>query len=432
MFSKIFKTFGVKLSSAIINFLIAVIISQFLGASGKGEQGIIITTITLILLFSNIIGGASLVYLTPRLNIKKILILSYLWTIITSVVFIFVLFLFHLTEEKYIIHIVILSSINSFTAINSSVLLGKENIKANNLIAFFQTLITILSLLFFFLLLNHHSVFEYLYSLYIAYFLSFLISIIFLIPYFKSKVGIENDTYRKAIPMLFRYGFVNQLSHITQLMSFRVSYYFLDHYFGYKSVGIYSNGVSIIESVWMISGSIALVQYSKIANTKDDKSNLKLTTDLLRISLLVTFIILIPLILLPSSFYSFIFGKDFFDINRIIWCLAPGILVYVNALILGHYFSGTGKYHINTIGSSIGLAVTFILALLLIPAYGYLGSAVTACVSYFATSIFIIIYFCGSTKTKFSELLPAPRHISEYLTLLKQNLRGKTKSGSNE
>lgn len=423
MFSKIVKTFGVKLSSAIINFLIAVVISQFLGAGGKGEQGIIITTITLILLFSNIVGGASLVYLTPRLNIKKILILSYLWTTLTSIAFIFVLFMFPLAEGKYIIHIVILSAINSFTAINASVLLGKENIKANNLISFFQTLITILALLFFFLMLHHSTVFSYIYSLYIAYIISLLLSFIYLFPYFRKKTEIAEDTYSNAIAMLFRYGFVNQLSHITQLLSFRVSYYFLDNYFGYKSVGIYSNGVSIIESVWMISGSVALVQYSKIANTNDSNSNRKLTTELLRISLLVTFLVLIPLVLLPSSFYSFIFGKDFYDINRIIWCLAPGILVYVNALILGHYFSGNGKYHINTIGSTIGLTVTFILALILIPEYGYLGSAVTATCSYFATSLFIILYFCISTKTKFTELFPTPRHISEYFSVLKHNIK---------
>jgi len=61
LFLKIFKTFGVRLSSAIISLLIAVVISQYLGAGGKGEQGIIITTIALILIFANIVGGASLV-----------------------------------------------------------------------------------------------------------------------------------------------------------------------------------------------------------------------------------------------------------------------------------------------------------------------------------------------------------------------------------
>jgi O-antigen/teichoic acid export membrane protein len=428
LFKKIANTFGTKLIIAIINLCIAIVISNYLGASGKGEQGIIITTITLILLFSNIVGGASLVYLAPRLQARKIIVLSYAWTLLTSIVFIFVLFLFPLTEEKYTAHIVVLACINSFTAINSSILLGKENIRANNLISFFQIFITILSLLFFLIFMDLRNVYAYIYSLYIAYAASYIISIIFLLPYLKTKTKTEDDTYAHAVKLLFRFGFVNQLSHIAQLMSFRISYYFLDFYHGYESVGIYSNGVSITESVWMISGSIALVQYSKIANTNDAKANQKLTAELVRISLLVTFLVLIPLVLLPSSFYSFIFGKDFYDINRIIWCLAPGMLVYVNSLILGHYFSGTGKYHINTIGSTIGLAVTLILALMLIPKYGYMGSAVTATASYFTTSLFIIIYFCYKTQTKFSALLPLPKNISEYIYLLKQHFSGKAKS----
>jgi O-antigen/teichoic acid export membrane protein len=307
------------------------------------------------------------------------------------------------------------------------VLLGKENIRANNIVTFFQILITILSLLVFFVLLNEYSVFSYIYALYIAYLITFVLSIILLYPYVKSKIKIVNDTYFNAISMLFRYGFVNQLSHITQFVSLRVSYYFLVYYFGYNSVGIYSNGVSIIESVWLISGSIALVQYSKIANTNDDKSNQKLTVDLLRISLLVTFLTLIPLVLMPSSFYSFIFGKDFYDINRIIWCLAPGILVYVNALILGHYFSGTGKYHINTLGSTIGLVITIVLAYLLIPHYSYMGAAITATLSYAATSLFIIIYFCSKTKTKFFDLIPKPADIGIYYREMKLYFKPKNK-----
>jgi len=83
LLNKVIYTFGTKIASALINLGIAVIISQFLGASGKGEQGIVITTVTLILIFSNIIGGASLVYLVPRYQIKILLVYSYLWSILT-------------------------------------------------------------------------------------------------------------------------------------------------------------------------------------------------------------------------------------------------------------------------------------------------------------------------------------------------------------
>ncbi len=422
MFLKIFKTFGVRLSSAILSLLIAVVISQYLGAGGKGEQGIIITTIALILIFANIIGGASLVYLTPKLPLKKLILPSYVWSVIVSGLFACILLIFPLIEPKYAIHVALLTVINSFTSVNTSVLLGKENIKAVNIINFLQVALTILFLLFFFISGISGDIYGYIYSLYIAYALTFMLSSIFLKPYAVSKATDHAVTYRNAVGMLFRYGFMNQLAHITQLLSFRVSYYFLESYQGYDSVGIYSNGVSITESVWMISGSVALVQYSKISNTADKKFNQGLSAELLRIILLVSFLVLIPLVLLPGSFYSFIFGKDFGDINRIMWLLAPGVLVFVNALILGHYFSGTGKYFVNSIGSAIGLVITLILSVILIPKIGYLGAAVTASVSYLATSVFVTWYFCRESKIKFIDLLPLPKYFSGYYLSLKQYL----------
>ncbi|HOY32802.1 MAG TPA: polysaccharide biosynthesis C-terminal domain-containing protein [Bacteroidales bacterium] len=411
-----------RLSSAIISLLTAVLVSRYLGAAGKGEQGIIITTIALILIFANIIGGASLVYLTPKLPLKKLLLPSYLWSLVVSLLFAGILLVFPLVEQRYAVHIALLTVINSFTAVNTSVLLGKENIRAVNTINFSQVALTILALLFFFVSGVAINIYGYIYSLYIAYAVTFVMSAFFLRPYSGVRSHADTVTYRKAVALLFRYGFMNQLAHITQLLSFRVSYYFLESYQGYDAVGIYSNGVSITESVWMISGSVALVQYSKISNTSDRSFSQHLSAELLRISFLLSFFVLIPLVLLPGSFYAFIFGKDFSDINRIMWLLAPGVLVFVNALILGHYFSGTGKYYVNSIGSAIGLAVTLVLSMIFIPLLGYLGAALTASISYLATSIFVTVYFCRESKIGFTELLPLPKYFSGYYFSLKQYL----------
>jgi len=422
LFVKIFKTFGVRLSSAIINLLIAVVISQYLGAEGKGEQGIIITTIALVLIFANMVGGASLVYLAPQLPLKKLIIPSYIWSVVVCGLFAGIMALFPFIDSQYVFHVALLAVINSFTSVNSSILLGKENIKAVNTINFVQVALTIIFLVVFFISGFSQNIYGYIWSLYFAYALSFVISFIWLLSNVKDHADDTGITYKKAVGMLFRYGFMNQLAHITQLLSFRVSYYFLESFRGYDSVGIYSNGVSITESVWMISSSVALVQYSKISNTPDKKINRELSAELLRISLLVSFIVLIPLVLLPASFYSFIFGKDFGDINRIMWLQAPGVLVFVNALILGHYFSGTGKYFVNSIGSAIGLLVTLALSFIMIPKFGYLGAAITASISYLATSIYVTWYFCNESKIKFYYLLPLPRYFSGYYLMLKQYL----------
>ena len=183
---------------------------------------------------------------------------------------------------------------------------------------------------------------------------------------------------------------------------------------GKKELGIYSNGVSIIESIWLISGSITLVQYSRIANTDDESYSQNLTIKLTKISLILASVVIIPLIILPQSFYVFMFGAEFGKVNQVIWTLAPGVVIFNITSVIGHYFSGTGKYHINTISMVAGFVITIACGLILIPVYGIIGAGITASISYIITSFIIAIIFSRKTKTSIFELLPKWNDINSY------------------
>ena len=86
MFKKILNTFGTKMLAAALNFVIAIIISQTLGDTGKGTQALLLTTISFILIFSDIICGASIIYLALRHSFKKILVASTIWAALIAVV----------------------------------------------------------------------------------------------------------------------------------------------------------------------------------------------------------------------------------------------------------------------------------------------------------------------------------------------------------
>ena len=393
MFKQILNTFGTRSVSAVINLLIAIVLSQFLGAEGKGQQGLIITTITFILVFANLVGGATLVYFTPRHKHSLLLLPSYIWTLIISLVSFALLYFFNIVQKDFIIHICLLAGINSYTAINSSMLIGKQKIASANAIALVQPVITIVSLLVLFMVFDKIDVFSYIISLYIAFGASFLVSYIYLIR-FLGKIRLHTATeYLAVINKMFRFGFLNQVGHITQLLSFRLSYYFLDYYQGEAAVGIYSNGVSLAESIWLVSKSISMVQYARIANTRDEKYASELTIKLIKAALIVSFLFLLPLIFLPVSVYTFVFGPEFGQVREVIWSLSAGVLIYNIAILLGHYFSGLGRYHINAYASITGLGVSIPAYFLLIPAYGVIGAGIGASISYFVTMMVLIVFF---------------------------------------
>lgn len=394
MIRKIFSTFTIRFASALLNLLIAIIISQYLGASGKGEQGIILATIAIIILFDNIVGGASVVYLTPRLKFQNIIKASYLWALLVSVTTFILLYFTNFVTSNHVLPIASLSFLCSLTSINSSILIGKEEINKSNALNFIIPFITIFVLFISFTFDISKSVNTYISALYIAYGGSFTLSFFFLKKEFLNRNNTHlTESFSKALGMLFKYGAQNQMSHIFQLLSFRLSYYVLEYYWDKAHVGVYSNGVSIIESVWMISSSITLYQYSRIVNTTDNKYAVGLTEMLTKYGILIAFIAILPIVMLPSGVYTWIFGSEFSQLNKLIILLAPGVWVFNYALIIGHYFSGIGKYYINTIASAVGLLVTIPLLLLLVPHYHIYGAAAVASISYFCTSVVVLIYF---------------------------------------
>lgn len=418
MLKKIFSTFVSNFFVSVFNLLIVILVSQFLGATGKGEQSILITTISFVLLVCNVVGGGTLVYLVPRYNNLKILAISYIWSfIICLLVFLFLNFLSNI-NQSFIIHIALLSFLNSLFSINLMIFLGKEKIQTRNLIVLIQTILVVLVLLFLFYTTQDSTIFIFIVSLYVAYSVAFATSIFFLIKFLKIKKTFptQNLSLYKAI---FRYGIYNQLSHVTQLLSLRLSFYILLLYVNKESVGVYSVAIALVESVWLICNSIATVQYAKISNSNDKKSDKELTIRLLRLALTFSFCILLLLSLLPSGFYTFLFGADFAEVNKIIIFLSPGVFIYNFIIILGHYFSGQGRYYINTVASSIGLVFSAALTFLLVPNYSYFGAAIAASVSYFITAYYVFYVFKKETEFSILDFVPKFMELKNIFHTLK-------------
>ena len=420
MLNKILNTFGTRALAAVINLLIAVLLSQYLGPEGKGIQSLIITTITFVLVFANLVGGGTLVYLVPRHSPYLLLVPSYAWTIIIAAVSYFILQIFPVVDPSFNAHICVLSVLNSITAINTSILIGREKIKTSNYISLIQPVILILSLFALFTLLAHPQVLDYIFSLYISFGLSAAASLLFVVKECgKFRFERVSDYLRISVGMI-RFGILNQVAHITQMLSFRLSFYVLDHYHGEATVGVYSNGISIAESIWLISKSISLVQYARISNMDDRKESARLTVRLIKFSVVASMLMLIPLILLPESFYNWIFGAGFGQTRVVIWTLALGVLIYNFSILTGHYFSGTGRYQINAISSSLGLIASIILYYGLIPAYGITGAGWATSISYLITTMILLFIFNKENRGWYKDLIPAKDDWQNILSLFKR------------
>ena len=399
MLRSIVHTFTTRFAGALISFLVVWLTARFLGAEIRGEISLLMLNITIITLINNVFGGPAMVFLVPRYKLFRLLITGYIWILFSSFVMSMLIYYLNHVSLQYLPALFLLSLISSYLTFNLNLLLGLEKIKQNNFIYLTQLLFLILPLAGFIFFLNIKTFTVFIYSLYISYGLAFIISFISI----AGKISQWNfKGLKDVIKNTFKHGFLIQLASVIQLLNYRYSYYIIESLKGTASLGVYSVAISIAEAVWLISKSISMVQYSKISNLKNPVYAQKITINMFKLSLVASALAIFILLLLPASFYSFVFGKAFTDIKPVILYLSPGILFLALSTIFTHYFSGLGKNHINTIASSIGLVFTIVFCLWLIPIYGIAGAAAATSFSYFSSLLYLSYQFVYRQKVSLS------------------------------
>ncbi|MBK6962861.1 MAG: polysaccharide biosynthesis C-terminal domain-containing protein [Bacteroidales bacterium] len=400
MIRRIVSTTASRLLTALVNLAIVWLSARSLGAEGMGTISLIILGISINQMISALVGGSALVYLVPRHPLRQLLMPAWIWAIMVSAGGSLLLGLFDLVPAEYITDLFWISLLQSYFTINQNVLLGKEKVFHFNLMAVAQVLLVLLSLGILFVGFSIYTVKSYVTALYISYGIVFLISYLLIFKFIERQKWWSGRILKEA----FRFGGYLQAASFMQLFNYRLSYYIIEKYFDRATLGVFSIGVQISESVWIISKSIAMVQYARIANSNDPVYSRDLTAAFIRITAVLTLIILGVLLLLPSGFFVLIFRSDFSGLHNVILSLSGGILAVAISLMLSHYFSGSGRPWHNTISSGIGLVFTLVLGFTLIPLLGITGAGITASVAYTAGMLYQLFVFIRISGAKWGSV----------------------------
>lgn len=422
MFKILISTIGSKFLVSLLNFLTIILTARELAAEGRGEISLFFLNIVIIMMFSDFVGGGALVYLIPRFETLKILIPSYVWSFFCCIILSFSLQFLGFAGNYSSVHLPVISIMMCLNSVNMMVILGKNNVKRFNELSILQNGLITISLLILFYFFKKKEISSYFLGLYISSMVTLLLSGISIFKYLQYS---QIKGLTSVIAQTFKFGSYVQIGNIVQLLNYRLSYYILEKFSGIAAVGVFSTGTSIAEGMWIPSKALAQVQYSSISNSSDRLYSIKLTLLFLKISFASVITMLIPLLLIPSAFYQFIFGNDFGDITIIIYFLCVGIISFALSNMLSHYFSGVGKHYINTLGALIGLVITIAGGFLLIPAFGLKGAAMTATLSYTSITIYQWIIFKKETNIKFTDLIPEKNDFQLLMHHLKTFIKKK-------
>ncbi|HXB41566.1 MAG TPA: polysaccharide biosynthesis C-terminal domain-containing protein [Bacteroidia bacterium] len=398
MFGKIIQTIFSKGIISIINFLMVVLTAQYLGAGGRGEISMLFLNITVILLFNDIIGGSSLVYLTSKRNPYTLFLPAMAVGLFTGIVFPFLFNLHFNFPKTELVYFLLLTLLSNFSSICNYFLNGFEKIKQNNIANILQSVVTVASLALQLLVLKDFSVYSYYRALGLGYLTNLLISAWGLRGLFKPV----SFSWKESIRVIASYGLIGQAGNIFQLLNYRFCYYVLDGMndeHSKQNVGVFSTAASVSEAVWVIMNGIAMVQYATLSNRNNPQLAINITLKLSKISFALSVFALLVLNILPVEVFTFLFGPDFAEMKNYCLLLSPGIATAGLTGIYSHYFAARGDMKTSASGALVGLIITFGCSVFFIPVYGAKGAALTNCASYIASSVFLIAMFKIQSKT---------------------------------
>lgn len=411
MFRNIIQSLFAKGLVAVVNFIILIISSRYLGVSSRGDIGIMILNISIIQIINEVFTGYTLVYFIPRFDLKKIMAVGLVYTLIacslTNTVFYFI----GKCVEGYEFLGGIISLLVILNTFNCVIILGKERIALYNFLNLLQPVLLLIGLVFATYVMKISTFEAYAWPLLISFVLAFVVSFISALQLISKDK--EQKPYETK-PILTN-GFLCQLAVLMHLFCNRYSYYLL----GDKAdVGLYSSASSLIESVLIISNGIAPVLLSKVANNGDNEKSREITLSLAKGSFILSVFCVLIISLLPNSFFVFILGKDFSEIKSAMLMYSPGILMLSFAGIISHYFSATGKLKTILLCNSLGFICAMILSHLLISKYHITGAALSADISYAVLAISLLVAFVIVNKVglrKVFSIVPDIRNLKDLV-----------------
>jgi O-antigen/teichoic acid export membrane protein len=377
---------------ALLNLFILLLSTRQLGSSIVGQLSLLILNIAIVQIINEIYTGYALVHYVPKTNARKLYQTGVVWTLLCTSLFngVFLVISFIWPESgirELWLHGLVLSFAISLHSFHCVILLAKEKITAYNFLMLFQPLATFTVLFIQIFVLDNRSVTAYIIALYISYCGSALLSLISLLSTLKHE---EPERPAISTASILRNGLINQLGNLAHTLSNRYNYYMISVT---TLVGVYASATSLIESVWIIGGSIAPVILSHVANAHNPQHNSRITFLLCKLSFLLSLACVGIISLLPESFFTFLLGKDFSGTKNIMLHLSPGVLCISFSTVISHYFSGLGQQKVQLTANSLGLLTTICTSYFLISRYQLIGACYAASLSYFTAALVLVLVF---------------------------------------
>ena len=344
-------TFGSKLLSALLLFLLWIFISRHLGPAERGICSLYLLVISIIIVISDMAGGATAAFLLQAIPAKSLGILQMKWCLVPAILVPLLFALFGKLTFSDAAIVGLLGWVHASWMMQQHIWLGEKQFRFFNIM---NTLAPLLIIIIFGIVwfgLEQQNRYAYLTGLGLAWVLVLTISSF---RFWKRHADVDVIASTTSVKEIFKQGGINQLAHLASLANNRWVFFILPA----TSLGVFANAQSISESILMIPGSLGQIYYALAAGKSIGRKEL---FKILKINVLLMTLGCATLMLLPESFWLYLFGKSFNGMRQILIWLTPGIWFYSFYLIFSYWQSANGRFHRNLQVLLSGLVIQVVI-----------------------------------------------------------------------
>lgn len=389
------STFGVFMLSA-----------QFLGAAGRGTLSLFVANLTIVQLISEIIFGPGYIFITQHVSFKKIFLLGTAWSLLASMIVPVILYCLHIQSDELLPYL----CINSFllavlTGINYQLQALHHSFGFNFMNAL-QAITGLVSV--WFIVQSDPNTHAFCFSMLCTYCITIVAGVFFLWKEYTAAGSKKSLSEKEGIHFILKTGLTAQYSNFLNFTNMRIGFYLIYMVLGdVKELGIYAAATSLVESVWMISNTLATWLYPQIARTKDTFIQTEKTQAFASVAFWHSLLALTVLYFVPEYVWLFLFGNDFTGITQYILILIPGTLIAAYGKIYWNYFAGRGEFKVNNYSSLLSTIVALLSSVPLMYYYRVNGLALSTSLSYIVYACLLVAIFIYRNKLPLKAMLPS-------------------------
>jgi len=405
-------TFLSGIISLVVGIGTTVVLARFLGPEGRGIYAIANLLPAFIVTFGNLGIGSATVYYVARGDFRRQEILgnNVLLSLVMGglgvvagfvVVLLFRETVFPNVGTPFLLLALSLVPVMIFFNYIQSVLLGAQQIAEYNYV---QIMYSALFLAFGSLALVWLN--SGVTGAILSDFLAYLVVVVLVFQLARKLTGgVDLTPNRFYIKQAVSYGVQVHLSNILAFLNYRVDMFMVNWFLGPAAVGFYAVGVGMVEKLWLISQSAAIVLYPKVAAERDD-ARLKIFTPLVaRTVLWTTALAALMLALLSRWILLVLYSEAFLPAADALQALLAGVVTLGAGRVLANDMSGRGFPQLNIYSSAIAVITNVVLNIIWIPQYGIVGAAWASTVSYTVLFLSVLMFYCHLSGNSWAKVV---------------------------